>query len=62
MAREKIYTAANAEIHINYDEIPDFELEHMCRTVSAAVHRLLQDPKNKEDFERWRRQRKERTA
>ena len=47
----------NAEIHINYDEIPDFEIEHMCRTISAAVHRLLQDPKNKEDFERWRKAR-----
>lgn len=47
----------NAEIHINYDEIPDFEIEHMCRTVSAAVHRLLRDPKNREDFERWRKAR-----
>jgi hypothetical protein len=47
----------NAEIHINYDEIPDFEIEHMCRTVSAAVNRLLQDPKNKADFEQWRKAR-----
>lgn len=47
----------NAEIHINYDEIPDFEIEHMCRTISAAVHRLLQDPKNKENFEQWRKAR-----
>ena len=47
----------NAEIHINYDEIPDFEIKHMCRTVSAAVNRLLRDPKNQEDFERWRKAR-----
>ena len=47
-----------AEIHINYDEIPDFEIEHMCRTVSAAVNRLLRDPKMQADFEAWRERRK----
>ena len=57
MPKELVYEAENAEIHFNYSEIPDFEIEHMCRTVSAAVHRLLMDPKNKENFEQWRKAR-----
>jgi len=47
--------ADTVEIHLN--EMPQCDVELMCRTISAAVHRLLQDPKNREDFERWRKAR-----
>ena len=48
---------ANESVHIELNKLPAHEVDHMCRTVSAAVHRLLQDPKNKEDFEQWRKAR-----
>lgn len=57
MAREKTYYAEPAEIHISFEQVPEHEIDYMCRTISAAVHRLLQDPKNKEDFEQWRKAR-----
>ena len=57
MAREKTYYAVPAEIHISLEEVPEHEIDYMCRTISAAVNRLLRDPKNKEDFERWRKAR-----
>ena len=62
MHREKVYFSNNTEIHINYDEIPDFEIEYMCSIVSAAVNRLLRDPKNQEDFEQWRKRRNEKIS
>lgn len=46
---------STAEISISLPEVPECELEYMCRTISAAVHRLLQDPKNKADFEQWKK-------
>ena len=49
---------STAEISISLPEVPEYELEYMCRTISAAVHRLLQDPKNQADFEAWRERRK----
>lgn len=57
MPREKVYYAEPAEIHISLEEVPEHEIDYMCRTISAAVHRLLQDPKNKENFEQWRKAR-----
>ena len=48
---------ANESVHIELNKLPAHEIDTLCRTVTAAVHRLLQDPKNKEDFERWRKAR-----
>ena len=48
---------ANESVHIELNKLPAHEVDHMCRTVTAAVNRLLRDPKNKEDFERWRKAR-----
>lgn len=44
-------------VEIKLEEVPQCDMELMCRTITAAVHRLLQDPKNKEDFERWKKAR-----
>ena len=48
---------ANESVHIELNKLPAHESDTLCRTVTAAVHRLLLDPKNKEDFERWRKAR-----
>ena len=48
---------ANESVHIELNKMPAHEVDHMCRTVSAAVNRLLRDPKMQADFEAWRKAR-----
>jgi hypothetical protein len=38
---------ANESVHIELNKLPAHESDTLCRTVTAAVHRLLQDPKNR---------------
>lgn len=45
-------------ITIRLEEVPQCDTELMCRTITAAIHRLMTDPKNRADFEAWREKRK----
>lgn len=42
--------------------LPQHQQEAMCRTITACIRRLLADEKNRDDFEQWRKARKEKTA
>lgn len=45
-------------VEIRLEKVPQSDMELMYRTVSAAVNRLLRDPKMQADFEAWRERRK----
>ena len=45
---------ATESVHIDLNELPEYQTADLCRTVSAAVNRLLRDPKMQADFEAWR--------
>ena len=45
-------------ITIRLEEVPQCDTELMCRTITAAIHRLMTDPKNRADFEAWREKRR----
>lgn len=45
------------QIEIRLEEVPQCDTELMCRTISAAVNRLMQDEMNRADFEAWREKR-----
>ena len=45
------------QVHIELDKLPKHETEALCRTVSASIHRLMNDPAMKADYEAWRAER-----
>ncbi|MCD8054949.1 MAG: hypothetical protein LUF00_13145 [Lachnospiraceae bacterium] len=39
---------------IDLSQIPDFELEMLCRSLIKACEKFYSDPKNVERFEAWK--------
>lgn len=48
-----------SQIKIDYTQIPPADLKNLCRTLTAAVIKFYDDPKNRERFERWQKSRSE---
>ena len=42
---------------IDFDAIPQHDSDAMCRTLICTIDRLLQNPKIKADYDRWKRER-----
>ena len=44
---------------IDYTQIPSADLKNLCRTLTAALLKFYDDPKNREKFEAWQQNRNE---
>lgn len=55
MAEVTIQTPA-----IDFDALPGFQQNALCRAVTNGVRLALRDEKNRADFERWKQERKRR--
>lgn len=49
----------NNKIKIDYTKIPPIELKILCRTFVTAIEEFYDDPKNRERFEQWQKNRSE---
>lgn len=49
----------DADIHIKPQDIPDYVYEMACPILDKMIRKILSDPKNREDYEQWKAQRKE---
>lgn len=46
-------------IKIDYTQIPPVELKSLFRTLTDAMIRFYDDPKNRKEFEEWQKNRKQ---
>lgn len=49
----------NNQIKIDCAKIPPIELKILCKTFVAAIEKFYDDPKNRERFEQWQKNRSE---
>ena len=43
-------------ISIDFTKMSDVEIDIVCRNLRDSIHRLLSDPKEKADYEQWKRE------
>lgn len=54
-------TATSSKPRVDFDLLPAHEADTFCRVLLAAVSRAFEDPKVAADYERWKKQREERS-
>ena len=42
---------------ISIDMLADYQKDAMCRTIIGSIRRLLEDERNRQDFEEWKKAR-----
>lgn len=47
---------------INAKEVPKGDIDHLARSVLAEIGAFYDDPKVKEDFEKWKQEQKQGVA
>lgn len=60
----RVVTARSpASVTVDFDAIPDNDMDALCRTVIFGAGRYMQDPNKQKEYERWKaaRQNKENT-
>lgn len=60
MITEKIVQNRTPEgVTVDFDAIPTYQSDAMCRTLIGCVSRLFENPAVKADYERWRQERQQ---
>lgn len=45
----------------NIEMLTEYQQDAMCRTIIGSIRRLLEDERNRADFEQWKKARKQKT-
>ena len=43
-------------IVFDIEALADYQKDALCRTVTNSINRLLKDEKNRDDYERWKKE------
>ena len=43
---------------IQFDTMPKYQKEAMCRTLTSSINRLFEDEENRKNYEQWKLKRK----
>ena len=46
----------NATTIFDIDALSEYQKAAMCRTIASSINRLLEDEKNRADYERWKKE------
>ena len=46
-------------VSIDIRQVPEHELNYLCSSLLEAVQKYFEDPDNRRDYERWRKEQKE---
>lgn len=56
-----VQTRTPAAVVVDFAAIPSHQSDAMCRTLIGCVGRLFEDPAVRADYERWQKERQQKT-
>lgn len=56
-----VQTRTPTTVIVDVNAIPQHQTDAMCRTLIGCVNRIFEDPAVRADYERWQRERQQKT-
>lgn len=57
---EKLQMIPEEKVSVDLSEMPDYQVDQMCRTVISFVKRIFKDPEVQADYQKWLAEREKR--